>query len=109
MPTIDNKQLIHESNIAIADDTLDIYYGIEADSTLEPGLYKTEILYTAVPKPEPPRTAKAVLGNNGKSVVQSQSGYESEARAAAESRHPSADEGGRPCACFLRRAHKTGT
>jgi surface protein len=65
MPTIDNKQLIHESNIAIADDTLDIYYGIEADSTLEPGLYKTEILYTAVPKPEPPRTAKAVLGNNG--------------------------------------------
>ena len=64
MPTIENKQLIHETTTAIADDETEIYYGIKADSSLEPGLYKTEILYTAVPI-IPPLTAKAVLGNNG--------------------------------------------
>lgn len=64
MPTMDNKQLIHSSSTAVADDTLDIYYGIDADGTLEPGIYKTEILYTALPI-IPPSTPKAILGDNG--------------------------------------------
>ena len=64
MPTVENKQLIHEVTTAATDDETEIYYGIKADSTLEPGLYKTEILYTAVPK-QAPRVAKAILGDNG--------------------------------------------
>ena len=64
MPVIENKQLIHEVTTAATDDATEIYYGIKADSTLEPGLYKTEILYTAVPK-QAPRVAKAILGDNG--------------------------------------------
>ena len=64
MPTVDNKQLIRSSSTAVSDDTIDIYYGINADSTLEPGIYKTEILYTALPI-IPPSTAKAILGDNG--------------------------------------------
>ena len=64
VPTSDDKQLVHRNTSAAADDNFDVYYGINADSTLEPGLYKTEIIYTAVPI-IPPLTAKAVLGNNG--------------------------------------------
>ena len=64
VPTSDSKQLIHSNSSAISDDTLDIYYGINADANLEPGVYKTEILYTAVPI-IPPLTAKAILGDNG--------------------------------------------
>ena len=63
MPVIENKQLIHEVTTAAIDDETEIYYGIKADSSLEPGLYKTEILYTAVPKPAP-MVAKAILGDN---------------------------------------------
>ncbi len=65
VPTSDNKQLVHRNTSATADDNFDVYYGINADSTLEPGLYKTEIIYTAVPITPPPLTAKAVLGDNG--------------------------------------------
>ncbi|MCR5832768.1 MAG: DUF285 domain-containing protein [Candidatus Saccharibacteria bacterium] len=65
VPTSDNKQLIHRNISAAADDDVDIYYGINTDSSLEPGMYKTEILYTAVPITPPPLTAKAIMGTNG--------------------------------------------
>ncbi|MCR5832589.1 MAG: DUF285 domain-containing protein [Candidatus Saccharibacteria bacterium] len=64
VPTITDKQLIHSNPTSASDDSLDIYYGINADSSLEPGMYKTEILYTALPIPSP-YVAQAIVRDNG--------------------------------------------
>ena len=64
IPTVDDQQAVFENNAATAEDSIDFYYGIKVEPTLEPGEYKTSAEYTAIAK-EPPLTAKAILGENG--------------------------------------------
>ena len=64
IPTADDQQAVFENNAATAEDSIDFYYGIKVEPTLEVGRYTTGATYTAIAK-EKPRTAKAILGDNG--------------------------------------------
>ncbi|MBR5027329.1 BspA family leucine-rich repeat surface protein [Candidatus Saccharibacteria bacterium] len=65
VPTVDSKQLIHSYSTATANDPIDVYFGFNVDTSLLPGSYKVDVIYTIVPITPPPRTVKAVLGDNG--------------------------------------------
>ena len=73
MPTIGNEQLIHDVSTTVADDEINVYYGVKMDSALEPGIYKTEILYTIIPRTTRPCNGICYDANGGTGTMNTQS------------------------------------
>ena len=73
MPTIGNEQLIHDAIAPTSDDAVDIYYGINLDSELESGIYKTKILYTVIPRTTRPCSGICYDANGGTGTMNDQS------------------------------------